>query len=140
MFCFTIIGATLFQGKSAKILPTAAEYRQMLEAFAPISDRFEIFTCCDSIRSNIDRAIDPMTYYLGLPNERVININSTYADMVKFSSLNADLMKIIGAIQAVIKLSPTPQSRTWSTEQVFRFDDVERLGYLEFSCGEPDNF
>ena len=80
-----------------------------------------------------------MTYYLGLPNERVIHINLTYTDMVKFLSLNGDLMETIGAIRStVIKLSPMPQSRHWSSQQAFRLDDSEMSGYLEFSCDIPD--
>ncbi len=135
------LASTFFQGKSTSLVPTADELKRMLEAFAPISDRFEIFTCCDSIRSMTDRFIDPMTYYLGLPNERVIHINSTYQDMVRFSSLNADLMKIIGAIRStVIRLGPTPQTREWSSQQVFRLDGAERSGYLMSSCNVSDYF
>lgn len=131
----------LFEGKSTRIWPTADECRRMLEGFAPISDRFEIFTFCDSIRSVTDLLMDPMTYYMGLPNERVIHLNSTYRDMIKLSSHNADLKKIVGPIRSTfIKLGPTPQSRNWSLEQVFRLDDVERSGCLKFPCDISDYF
>ena len=133
--------SAVFQGKSTNLIPTADEHRRILETFAPIRDRFKIFTCCDSNRSVVDRFIDPMTYYLGLPNERVIHINSTHQDMVKFSSLNADLMKIIGAIRStVIRLGPTLQTGEWSSQQVFRLDGAERSGYLKLSCNVSDYF
>ncbi|MCJ1267198.1 hypothetical protein MMC22_007083 [Lobaria immixta] len=128
MSFYRIVGflPRLFEGKSTRIWPTTDDCRRMLEAFAPISDRFEIFTFCDSMRSVTDHLFDPMTYYMGLPNERVIHLNSTYRDMIKLSSLNADLMKIVGPIRSTfIKLGPTPQSRNLSLEQVFRLDGVE---------------
>ena len=120
MSFYRVIGflPRLFEEKSTKIWPTADECRRMLEAFAPISDRFEIFTFCDSIRSVTDHLFDPMTYYMGLPNERVIHLNSTYRNMIRLSSLNADLMKIVGPIRSTfIKLGPTPQGRNWSFGQ-----------------------
>lgn len=121
------LGSQIFQGKSKRLLPTADEMRRMLEAFAPLSDRFEIFTCCDSIHSRLDLNLGPMSYYLGLPNERVIHINSTYLDMVKFPSLNADLLKIISAIRStVIRVGPRLQAHDWSSLQVFRVEEAER--------------
>ena len=118
---------------SPSFTPTEAELRPMLEAFAPISDRFEIFTFCDTAHSILHSSNDPMTYYLGLPNERVIHINSNYSDLVRFSDLNADLQKVIGAIRGtVVRLSPsdpTIQTGGRSSQQVFRLDDIERSGF-----------
>ena len=52
--------------------------------------------------------------------------------MAKHSSLNADLMRIIGAIPStVIRLGPPLHSRDRSSQPVFRLDDVEISGLLE---------
>lgn len=125
------LASGFLQGKGTDFLPTPDEFQRTLEGFVPISDRFDIFTCCDSLRSKvkfgISNSTDSVTYYLGLPNERVIHMNSTYEDMGKFSSLNADLMKLIGAIRStLIKFGPLQQNRDSRSEQVFRFEDVER--------------
>lgn len=121
-----------YRGQRGSFFPSAKETTRTLEAFAPISDRFQIFTCRDSIGSTVDNLVDPTTYYLGLPNERVINIYSTHNDMIKFSSLNADLMKIMSAIRSTVTSSGLMlQTRDWASQQVFRLDDKERLGFLE---------
>ena len=44
--------------------------------------------------------------------KRTGNVEAAYKDMAKYSSLNADLMRIIGAIRStVIRLGPTLHSR-----------------------------
>lgn len=125
------LASVFLPGRSTSFVPSANETTRSLEAFAPISDRFEIFTLCDSIRSITDRAIDPKTYYLGLPNERFIHINSTFNNIAKFSSLNTDLMKVISAIRStVIRFGLALQTRDWASQQVFRLDSIERSGFF----------
>lgn len=61
-----------------------------------------------------------------------MNIYSTYNDMIKFSSLNADLMKIMSAIRSTItSFGLMLQTRDWASQQVFRLDGIERSGFLE---------
>lgn len=123
---------TYSQRQRGSFLPSAEETTRILEAFAPVSDRFQIFTCRDSIGSIVDSLVDLTTYYLGLPNERVINIYSTHRDMIKFSSPNADLMKIMSALRSTVtSFGLMLQTRDWASQQVFRLDGIERSGFLE---------
>ena len=105
----------------------------MLEGFAPISGRFQIYTFCDAIVARTKpfgtiKFGDPMTYYMGLPNEELLHINASYLDMIKLPrSANADYQKVLAILQRVpIQRDLTPRSNNWRADQLFRLDGLER--------------
>ena len=98
----------------------------MVEAFSKISSGFEIFTLIHTLRSGqIDSVVgDALDNLLGLPNERVIYINATYANMCKFSShRNSDLQKVIAAARRTTSdLGQNSQTLHWSSDELWRLD------------------
>lgn len=105
----------------------------MLEGFAPISGRFQIYTFCDAIVLRMGpfgtiKFGDSMTYYMGLPNEELLHINASYPDMIKFPrSANADYQKVLAILRRVpLQQDLTPRSNNWRADQLFRLDGLER--------------
>ena len=105
----------------------------MLESFAPISDRFQIYTFSDAIALRMKpfgtvKFGDSMIYYMGLPNEELVHINSSYIDMIKFPhSTNADFQKVLAILRRVpLQQDLTPHSNNWRADQLFRLDSLER--------------
>jgi hypothetical protein len=118
-------------GAGAELLPSLKELRTMLEAFAPISDRFQIYTFCDAIAMTGGRSMgfgDSMTYYMGLPNEELLHINATYIDMIKFPSADsADYQKVLAILRRIpLQHGLTPRNNNWRADQLFRLDGLER--------------
>ena len=122
-----------FKTGNVDILPSKQEYRAMLEAFAPISGRFRIYTFCDALTTSmgfttIEDLGDVMNYYMGLPNEELLHINATHANMIKFSCADdADYGKVAAVLQhAPSQDGSTPRSNNWRADQLFRLDYLER--------------
>ena len=72
--------------------PGSKELKALLEGFAPISNRFQIYTLCDTIHaphSSWMGFCDSMSYYMRLPNEELVHIGATYANMIKFPSADS---------------------------------------------------
>lgn len=110
--------------------PASKELRTMLEAFPPISNRFQIYTFCDAIampRANGMGFCDSMSYYMGLPNEELLHINATYGGMIKFPSADSvDYQKVLAILRRIpLQNDFTPQ-HSWRTDQLFRLVGLER--------------
>ena len=121
---------SLYQGRDAEIYPSRNELTRMVEAFAKISSGFEIFTLIHTLRSgHFDLVVgDPLDNLLGLPNERVIYINATYANMCKFSGHeDSDMWKVIEAARRTTSdLGQDSQTLHWSSDQLWRLNQEER--------------
>lgn len=107
------------------------ELRTLLEAFAPISNRFQIYTLCDTINMSHINGMgfcDSMSYYMGLPNEELVHLDATYHNMTKFPSQDCmDYEKILAILRrSSSQYGLTPQSNNWRTDQLFRLDGLER--------------
>lgn len=102
----------------------------MIQAFAPISNRFRIYTFCDSIPIFGGRDLgvgDMMTYYMGLPNEELVHMNANWNNIVKFPSReNADYQKVLAILQRTAFHGVIPHSNGWRADQLFRLDGIER--------------
>ena len=124
----------MFKTRNLDILPSKQEYRAMLEAFAPISGRFRIYTFCYALTTlefftTFEQDLgDVMNSYMGLPNEELLHINATYANMIKFSCADdADYGKVVAVLQhAPSQDGSTPRSNNWRADQLFRLDNLER--------------
>jgi hypothetical protein len=111
--------------------PQSKELRTLLEAFAPISNRFQIYTLCDTMDMSHTRGMgfcDSMSYYMGLPNEELLHMDATYINMIKFQSGDSmDYQKILAILRRTsLQYDLTPQNNDWRTEQLFRLDGLER--------------
>jgi hypothetical protein len=127
------LAPTYLTGIGGELLPSSKDLTTMLESFAPISGRFQIYTFCDAIMLRMKplgtiKFGDSMTYYMGLPNEELLHINASYPDMTKFSSpANADYQKVLAILRKVpLQQDLTPRSINWRTDQLFRLDGLER--------------
>lgn len=102
----------------------------MIQAFAPISNQFRIYTFCDSIPIPGGRDLGlglMMSYYMGLPNEELVHMNATFDDIVKFPSReNADYRKVLAILQRTAFHGVIPHSDDWRADQLFRLDGNER--------------
>jgi hypothetical protein len=109
-----------------KLLPSSDELRTLLEGFAPISDRFQIYTFCDKLPTTTQRRAgcgNPMTYYMGLPNEELLYINAGYTDMIKFSSPeSAGYQNVLAILERIL----INHDGNWRSDQLFRLVGVER--------------
>jgi hypothetical protein len=111
--------------------PGSKELKALLEGFAPISNRFQIYTLCDTIHtphSSWMGFCDSMNYYMGLPNEELVHIGATYANMIKFPSADSmDYQKVLAILQGTsLKYGLTSQNNSWRIGQLFRLDGLER--------------
>lgn len=110
--------------------------RDNFQAFGAISDRFDIYTICDSLgsRNVIGGApgfneihAEPMDYILGLPNEQVIGINADYEGMVKFLRHDSNYSTVLAILNTINKHGGVPnQDSQWRNHQTFRLGDWER--------------
>ena len=120
----------LVTGSGGEFIPSRKELRTMLEAFAPISDRFQIYTFCDAIATRTWWASiigfgDSVNYFMGLPNEELLHINANYSKMIKFSSPHsANYKKVLAILRRIPRQTGlTPHNRD---DQLFRLDTQER--------------
>jgi hypothetical protein len=111
-------------------LPAQRELRSMMEAFAPISGRFQIYTFCDSISTFSGKLLglgDAMTYCLGLPNEELVHMDATHQSMTKLSHVSADYQKILAILKrAQRSYGFAIDVGDWGPSQLFRPDELER--------------
>jgi hypothetical protein len=114
-----------------EFLPSSTELRAMLEAFAPISHRFQIYTFCPTKVGEGQRGWgigDTMTYYMGLPNEEILHINNYDRNMAAFPSAeHTDYQKVLTILRRLsLSNDLGPRNDNWRAEQLFRLDVLER--------------
>jgi len=137
------ISKILFRAHQEDPFPSKEELRRMLEAFATISSRFQIYSFCPTRATNsAERSLisDSMTYIMGLSNEDVLSINSRLSRMVKFHSIDdPNYRKILSVLQRISAESGFLATRDWQREQMFRLDGEERYAQSAESCEATSN-
>ncbi len=112
--------------------PGSKELRTLLEGFAPISNRFQIYTLCDTVDTDVPFVggifCDSMNYYMGLPNEELVHLDARYSDMIKLRSRQSmDYQKVLAILQSSSRQHGLiPHSDNWQFNQLFRLDGLER--------------
>ncbi|ORY09034.1 peptidase S8/S53 domain-containing protein [Clohesyomyces aquaticus] len=96
-------------GEGGSMFQTKRELTTMMEGFAPISNRLRIYTFCNTLRNSnstfarLELSMglgDVMNHYMGLPNEELLYINATYAEMCKFPShQSADCRTVLAILR-----------------------------------------
>ena len=112
-------------------LPSTNELKIMLELFAPISDRFQIYTMCDTRLSVGSRSLgfgDSMSYYLGLSNEELVYLNVRYADLVRYESSDSpEYQRVLGILRSIQSQYGLQEPKSeWRADQLFRLGGAER--------------
>lgn len=111
-------------------LPSQKELQQMLEAFAPISDRFQIYNVVPTRGvSWIDKKLisDPMTYIMGITNEEVASVDSTLMELSKFHGRgDPNYRRILAILQRASRIHGVRATEDWQKRQMFRLDGAER--------------
>jgi len=102
----------------------------MLEAFAPISDRFQIYNVVPTGGfSWIEKKLipDPMTYIMGITNEEVASVDSSIMDLGKFYGReDPNYRRILAILQRASRLHGVRATEDWQQRQMFRLDGAER--------------
>jgi hypothetical protein len=88
---------------------------------------FDIFTFYETVRTKF-LPINLSSYYMGLPNERLIGINSQHAQIVKFSSpKDAEFNKVASVLRSLgARFRLTPSINDWTSKQLLNIGGEER--------------
>ncbi|KAM7202539.1 Peptidase S8/S53 domain containing protein [Rhypophila sp. PSN 637] len=104
--------------------------RQILEAFAPLSDRFQIYSLVPTVLNSLAlrQLVGPdlMTFVMGLANEEVIYVNSNFTDLGRASSReDPNYLRILFILQRASLSGGGRPTEEWQKRQMFRLDGAE---------------
>jgi hypothetical protein len=126
--------------------PKSTTLRDNFQAFGAISDRFDIYTICDTLGSGSimglapgfkELYVEPMDYILGLPNEQVIGINADYEGMVKLLRYDSNYFTVLAILKSINKHGGILyQDHQWRSHQTFRLEEWERYVICAVSWSE----
>ena len=104
------------------------DLQNLLQSFAPISQSFDIFTFYETVRTKFLK-INISSYYMGLPNERLISINKDFRSITRFGSQNdPEYRKVASILRSLAaRFRMTPNVNDWTSKQLLELGGKERL-------------